>query len=183
MRSDLRGKKPYGAPMLPVRYALNVNENTHPVPDTVRASILESLAAALENINRYPDREFTALRDSLAECASESHHGEPITSDMVWAANGSNEVLQHVLQAFGGPDRSLLGFPPTYSMHSIIAESTGTAWVGGVAGRTSVSPRRVLLPISLLTSLMWCFSVPRTTPRERRCRCRPLRPRTTQHPG
>ena len=62
----MRGKKPYGAPMLPVRYALNVNENTHPVPDTVRASILESLAAALENINRYPDREFTALRDSLA---------------------------------------------------------------------------------------------------------------------
>ena len=134
LRSDLRGKKPYGAPMLPVRYALNVNENTHPVPDTVRASILESLAAALENINRYPDREFTALRDSLAEYASESHHGDPITSDMVWAANGSNEVLQHVLQAFGGPDRSLLGFPPTYSMHSIIAESTGTAWVAGRRG-------------------------------------------------
>ena len=131
LRSDLRGKKPYGAPMLPVRYALNVNENTHPVPDTVRASILESLGAALETINRYPDREFTALRDSLAKYASESHHGDPITSDMVWAANGSNEVLQHVLQAFGGPDRSLLGFPPTYSMHSIIAESTGTAGVSG----------------------------------------------------
>lgn len=134
LRSDLRGRKPYGAPMLPVRYALNVNENTHPVPDAVRTSILASLAEALESINRYPDREFTALRDSLAEYASESHHGDPITSDMVWAANGSNEVLQHVLQAFGGPDRSLLGFPPTYSMHSIIAESTGTAWVAGRRG-------------------------------------------------
>ncbi|MDA2980555.1 MAG: histidinol-phosphate transaminase, partial [Actinomycetota bacterium] len=92
LRSDLRGKKPYGAPMLPVRYALNVNENTHPVPDAVRASILASLADALESINRYPDREFAALRDSLAEYASESHRGDPITSDMVWAANGSNEV-------------------------------------------------------------------------------------------
>ena len=131
LRDDLRGKKPYGAPMVPVRYALNVNENTHPVPDSVRSAILESLAHALENINRYPDREFLELRESLARYASESHQGELITPDMVWAANGSNEVLQHVLQAFGGPDRSLLGFPPTYSMHPIIAESTGTRWIPG----------------------------------------------------
>ena len=131
LRADLRGKKPYGAPMVPVRYALNVNENTHPVPDTVRAAILESLAGALETINRYPDREFTLLRESLATYASESHRGASMTPEMVWAANGSNEVLQHVLQAFGGPGRSLLGFPPTYSMHPIIAESTGTTWVAG----------------------------------------------------
>ena len=131
LRDDLRGKKAYGAPMVPVRYALNVNENTHPVPDSVRSAILESLAHALENINRYPDREFTGLRESLATYASESHQGDEITPDMVWAANGSNEVLQHVLQAFGGPGRSLLGFPPTYSMHPIIAESTGTTWIPG----------------------------------------------------
>ena len=131
LRDDLRGKKAYGAPMVPVRYALNVNENTHPVPDSVRSAILESLGHALENINRYPDREFTELRESLATYASESHQGEAITPDMVWAANGSNEVLQHVLQAFGGPGRSLLGFPPTYSMHPIIAESTGTTWIPG----------------------------------------------------
>jgi len=117
--------------MVPVRYALNVNENTHPVPDSVRSAILESLGHALENINRYPDREFTVLRESLATYASESHQGDEITPDMVWAANGSNEVLQHVLQAFGGPGRSLLGFPPTYSMHPIIAESTGTTWIPG----------------------------------------------------
>lgn len=131
LRDDLRGKKAYGAPMVPVRYALNVNENTHPVPDQVRAAILESLAHALENINRYPDRDFTELRESLARYASGSHQGDALTADMVWAANGSNEVLQHVLQAFGGPGRSLLGFPPTYSMHPIIAESTGTTWVAG----------------------------------------------------
>jgi len=131
LRADLRGKKPYGAPMVPVRYALNVNENTHPVPDTVRTAILESLAGALETINRYPDREFTLLRESLATYASDSHQGNPITPEMVWAANGSNEVLQHVMQAFGGHDRSVLGFPPTYSMHPIIAESTGTRWIAG----------------------------------------------------
>lgn len=154
VRADLRGKKPYGAPMLPVRYALNVNENTHPVPATVRAAILQSLAGALEGINRYPDREFTALRESLAMYASESHQGDAIrgdaiTTDMVWAANGSNEVLQHVLQAFGGPGRSLLGFPPTYSMHPIIAESTGTRWIAGSREKDfMLSPESVLSDIA-----------------------------------
>lgn len=131
LRTDLRGKKPYGAPMVPARFALNVNENTHPVPDAVRVAILKSLAGALETINRYPDREFTALRESLAAYASLAQKPGSVTSDMVWAANGSNEVLQHVLQAFGGPGRTLLGFPPTYSMHPIIAESTGTSWIAG----------------------------------------------------
>jgi len=131
VRDDLRGKSPYGAPMVPVTYALNVNENTHPVPEPVRGAILAHLAAALETINRYPDREFVALRKALANYANLGHHGPPFDESMVWAANGSNEVLQQVLQAFGGPGRSVLGFPPTYSMHPIIAESTGTSWVAG----------------------------------------------------
>lgn len=130
LRSDLRGKTPYGAPMVPVRYALNVNENTHPVPQAVRADILVALGEALETINRYPDREFVALREALARYGSSTSE-TPIDASMVWAANGSNEVLQHVLQAFGGPGRSVLVFPPTYSMHPIIAEATGTTWVEG----------------------------------------------------
>jgi histidinol-phosphate aminotransferase len=134
LRDDLRGKQPYGAPMNPVAYALNVNENTHPIPASVRASIVEALAQALESINRYPDREFTDLREALARYANSTHDGVPLDAEMVWAANGSNEVLQHALQAFGGPGRSVLGFPPTYSMHSIIAESTGTKWVSGMRG-------------------------------------------------
>lgn len=128
LRDDLRGKTPYGAPMLDVPITLNVNENTHPVPASVRASIVEAVDRALESINRYPDREFTALREALASFVSDQ--GSPVVRpENVWAANGSNEVLQHVLQAFGGPGRSVLGFPPTYSMHPIIAEATGTEWV------------------------------------------------------
>lgn len=130
LRTDLRGKKPYGAPMLPVKYALNVNENTHPIPDAVRADILRDLGRALESINRYPDREADELRTALAAYVSETSL-VGIDETWVWAANGSNEVLQHVLQAFGGPGRSVLGFPPTYSMHPIIAEATGTEWVTG----------------------------------------------------
>jgi histidinol-phosphate aminotransferase len=124
IRDDLRGLEPYGAPQEHVRVQLNVNENTHPIPEAVATDIVTALAAAVLGVNRYPDREFTALRESLA-----GYLGHGLSAANVWAANGSNEVLQQVLQAFGGPGRSVLGFPPTYSMHSIIANGTGTRWV------------------------------------------------------
>ena len=124
IRDDLRGQHPYGAPMIPVRYALNVNENTHPIPEPVARDIVESLARAVLTVNRYPDREFTELRENLA-----AYLGHGITPEQVWAANGSNEIIQQTLQAFGGPGRSVLGFPPTYSMHPIIAAGTGTTWL------------------------------------------------------
>ena len=125
------GKKPYGAPMLDVPVALNVNENTHPVPADVQRAILDEIATTLATINRYPDREFTGLREDLATYLRETVNNQvAITADQIWAANGSNEVLQHVFQAFGGPGRSALGFSPTYSMHPIIAESTGSSWIG-----------------------------------------------------
>ena len=124
IRDDLRGKSPYGAPQEHVRIQLNVNENTHAIPEAVATDIVAALAAAVLGVNRYPDREFTELRESLA-----AYLGHGLTADNLWAANGSNEILQQVLQAFGGPGRSVLGFPPTYSMHSIIASGTGTRWV------------------------------------------------------
>ncbi len=124
IRDDLRGQKPYGAPQEHVPVQLNVNENTHAIPEAVATDIVTALARAVLGVNRYPDREFTELRDSLA-----GYLGHGLTRENIWAANGSNEVLQQVLQAFGGPGRSVLGFPPTYSMHSIIASGTGTRWV------------------------------------------------------
>ncbi|NYJ30592.1 histidinol-phosphate aminotransferase [Galbitalea soli] len=126
IRDDLRGLTPYGAPQKHVRIRLNVNENTHPIPDDVARGIVDAVADAIRTVNRYPDREFTLLRESLA-----SYLGHGLGADNIWAANGSNEVLQQILQAFGGPGRSVLGFPPTYSMHSIIAAGTGTAWLRG----------------------------------------------------
>lgn len=126
IRDDLRGQSPYGAPQKPVRIALNVNENTHPVPDEVIAHVTSAVQRELRTINRYPDREFTLLREHLA-----AYLGAGVAPDQIWAANGSNEVIQHILQAFGGPGRSVLGFPPTYSMHAIIASGTATRWVTG----------------------------------------------------
>jgi histidinol-phosphate aminotransferase len=126
LRDDLKGAHPYGAPQDRVRYALNVNENTHPIPENVARDIVESLAHAVIGVNRYPDREFLDLRESFAR-----YLGHDLTAAHIWAANGSNEIIQHVLQAFGGPGRRVLGFPPTYSMHPIIAAGTGTEWVAG----------------------------------------------------
>lgn len=129
LRADLRGEKPYGAPQLSVRAALNTNENSYPVPQPVVADMLAELAETLPELNRYPDREFTGLREALAAYLSRS--GTSVAAEQVWAGNGSNEVLLHLLQAFGGPGRRAIGFTPSYSMHSIIATTTGTEWIHG----------------------------------------------------
>ena len=118
--------KPYGAPQAPLPVALNVNENTHPIPDAVAADIVDAVSLAVREVNRYPDREFTALREAFAD-----YLGHGLTAEQIWAANGSNEVLQHIFQAFGGPGRTAFSYGPTYSMYSLLARGTGTAWVDG----------------------------------------------------
>ncbi|WP_138443798.1 histidinol-phosphate transaminase [Sinomonas susongensis] len=127
LREDLRGQHPYGAPQLDVPIMLNVNENTYGVPQDVQDAIARAIRDAVSSLNRYPDREFTELREALAE-----YLGHGLSPDQLWAANGSNEVLQQLLQAFGGPGRSALGFPPTYSMYPLLAAGTGTAYLKGV---------------------------------------------------
>lgn len=129
LREDLRGLAPYGAPQAPLPVALNVNENTHPVPEEVADDIVDSIARALREVNRYPDREFMALREGFA-----SYLGHGLNADQIWAANGSNEVLQHLLQAFGGPGRTAFGFAPTYSMYPLLTRATGAQYISGTRG-------------------------------------------------
>lgn len=129
LRDDLRGLHPYGAPQLDVPILLNVNENTFGVPADAKEAILKAVELELDGLNRYPDREFTELRRSLA-----AYLGHDLSEENIWAANGSNEVLQQLLQAFGGPGRTLLSFPPTYSMYPLLAAGTGTEYLAGVRG-------------------------------------------------
>ncbi|GLY18556.1 histidinol-phosphate aminotransferase [Kineosporia sp. NBRC 101677] len=130
LRDDLRGLTPYGAPQLEVPVRLNTNENSYDVPGEVVAAILDAVRKQARHLNRYPDREFTELREDLA-----NYLGHDLERDQLWAANGSNEVLQQLLQAFGGAGRRVLGFSPSYSMHSIIATGTGATWIDGHRGR------------------------------------------------
>lgn len=133
LREDLRGQTAYGAPQLEVRAALNTNENSYAVPPAAVAEMLGALSRTLPALNRYPDREFTALREALAGYLSRS--GTPVDPAQVWAGNGSNEVLLHLLQAFGGVGRRAIGFTPSYSMHAIIARTTATTWIDGERSR------------------------------------------------
>ncbi|MEU8518535.1 histidinol-phosphate transaminase [Streptomyces sp. NBC_01216] len=130
LRDELRGKSPYGAPQLDVPVQLNTNENPYPLPEPLVARIAERVAEAARGLNRYPDRDAVELRTELARYLTRTG-GHPVAVENVWAANGSNEVLQQLLQTFGGPGRTALGFEPSYSMHALIARGTGTGWISG----------------------------------------------------
>ena len=133
LRRDLLGRTAYGAPQLDVPVQLNTNENSYAVPQEAVDAILSSVAEVVPGMNRYPDREFVRLREDLAAYLTAAS-GVAVTAGQVWAGNGSNEVLLHILQAFGGVGRVALGFTPTYSMHSIITQTVGTRWVDGLRG-------------------------------------------------
>ena len=133
VRDDLRGKAPYGAPQagragVSTAVQLNVNENPHGPSPALVADLQRAIGETAGTLNRYPDREAVALRTELAAYLS-ARTGVPLAVERVWAANGSNEVLQQVLQAFGGPGRVALGFEPSYAMHPLLAAGTNTGWV------------------------------------------------------
>src|ERR1700676_1903960 len=128
LRDDLRGKSPYGAPQLAVPVRLNTNENPHPPSKALVEDVVASVGEVAVDLHRYPDRDTVALRTDLAAYLS-LQTGTELGVENLWAANGSNEILQQLLQAFGGPGRSAIGFVPSYSMHPIISDGTQTEWL------------------------------------------------------
>lgn len=128
LRADLRGKAPYGAPQLAVPVRLNTNENPHPPTRALVDDVVRSVREAAIDLHRYPDRDAVALRADLAGYLT-AQTGIQLGVENIWAANGSNEILQQLLQAFGGPGRSAIGFVPSYSMHPIISDGTHTEWI------------------------------------------------------
>jgi histidinol dehydrogenase len=126
VRPDLAGRAPYGAPQLDVPVRLNTNENPYPPPPALVQAITDAAASVAGSLNRYPDRDAMALRADLA-----AYLGHGLTARQVWAANGSNEIIQQLLQVFGGSGRSALGFEPSYAMHPLISRATGTRWISG----------------------------------------------------
>ena len=130
LREELRGIEPYGAPQLDVPVQLNTNENPYGPSAACADDIAAAVREAATSLNRYPDREHVALRGALAAYLSnDTPHG--VTPEQVWAANGSNEIMLQLLQAFGGPGRTALSFAPTYSMYPEYARDTHTRWVAG----------------------------------------------------
>ena len=128
LRPDLEGEAPYGAPEIDVPVRLNVNENPYPPSAAVIETIATAVARAAQGLNRYPERDFPRLREALADYLG-AESAVALTPEQIWAANGSNEVMLHVLQAFGGPGRTCLTFTPTYSMYPEYARNTLTDYV------------------------------------------------------
>lgn len=128
LREDLVGRSPYGAPQLDVPVQVNTNENPYAPSAALIADLVESVAKVAVDLNRYPDRDAIELRTALAGYLAEAT-GVPLTVENLWAANGSNEILQQLLQAFGGPGKLAVGFEPSYSMHPIISTGTRTRWL------------------------------------------------------
>jgi histidinol-phosphate aminotransferase len=128
LRDALRPLSPYGAPQVPAQASLNTNENPYPPSTTLQKSITDAVANIAANLNRYPDRDATKLREQLADYINELS-GTKFSAENIWAANGSNEIIQSIFLAFA--QGSVLGFTPSYSMHPLIAKTTGAQWIDG----------------------------------------------------
>ncbi|MBN9643614.1 histidinol-phosphate transaminase [Corynebacterium mendelii] len=128
LKDSLVGSAPYGAPQLHVTNQLNTNENPYPPSPALVADLAESVTELATDLNRYPERDCVELRRALADYIT-AQTGVGVTAANLWAANGSNEVLQQLLQAFAGPGRKALGFTPSYSMHPILSAGTDTEFV------------------------------------------------------
>jgi histidinol-phosphate aminotransferase len=155
VRDDLKDLRPYGAPQLDVPVRLNTNENPYPPSERLRCAVRDAVAAVAGTLNRYPDRDALDLRKDLA-----GYLGHGLTAARVWAANGSNEIIQQLLQAFGGPGRVALGFEPSYSMHPLISRVTCTEWIAGErdadyglsAGQAAAQVRDIAPDVVFITS-------------------------------
>lgn len=128
LASRLRELSPYGAPQLQADAVLNTNENPFPLSENLANAIGTRVTEVARNLNRYPDRDAVALRNGLAQFIN-SQSGTSFGAADIWAANGSNEILQSLFLAFG--EKGALGFTPSYSMHPLISRVTGTKWIDG----------------------------------------------------
>ena len=128
LRQNLQELSPYGAPQLPAEAVMNTNENPYQPSAELATAIADRISQVALTLNRYPDRDAIQLRSKLAEFIN-GLSGTTLTVDNIWAANGSNEIIQSLFLAFGGG--TALGFTPSYSMHPLIAKVTQVKWING----------------------------------------------------
>ena len=128
LREPLKPMSPYGAPQVAASAQLNTNENPFAPSTALVAAITKRVAEVSATLNRYPDRDSIALRAGLAKYIT-AQAGIFFDVANLWAANGSNEIIQSIFLAFGR--ESALGFTPSYSMHPLIAKVTSVNWLEG----------------------------------------------------
>jgi histidinol-phosphate aminotransferase len=122
VRPELSALEGYHSPQVDVEVRLNTNEAPGPPPPGFTEAVVDAARAVAWH--RYPDRSAGELRAAIAKL-----HG--LGPEHVFAANGSNEVLQTVLLTFAGAGRSVATFEPTYALHGHLAHITGSRPVAG----------------------------------------------------
>lgn len=125
LHADLKELTPYGAPQVDSKVRLNTNENPYSLSEALQESLMKSITEILKDLNRYPDRDAVRLREDLANLICRENSVD-LNRDWLWAANGSNEIIQSILLAFEG---AALGFEPSYSMHPLISKVVGKKWI------------------------------------------------------
>ena len=128
LRKNLRELSPYGAPQIPAQAVMNTNENPYAPSLQLAHAISDRVREVSLTLNRYPDRDAVVLREKLAAFVN-SLSNTSFTTSNIWAANGSNEIIQSLFMAFGSG--TVIGFTPSYSMHPLIAKTTQVQWISG----------------------------------------------------
>ena len=125
INENLKNLTPYGAPQIDVPYRLNTNENPYSLRPELQRAIIDAISVKVSHLNRYPDRDAIELRSALANFIN-MRSGTSFDVSNIWAANGSNEILQSIALAFQG---DAMGFEPSYSMHPLISRAVGKKWI------------------------------------------------------
>jgi histidinol-phosphate aminotransferase len=122
VRDDLGELAGYHSPQVAADVRLNTNESPFAPPPSWLGEYVDAVSGLAWN--RYPDRSASALRAAIADF-------HRIPAERVFAANGSNEVIQTLLLAYAGAGRTVVVFEPTYQLHAHIAKIAGATVVAG----------------------------------------------------
>ena len=114
---QLASIEPYDPKYIPADVMISANENPLDVPFEIRREVERAIRKV--PFNRYPDPLANELRDMIADANG-------LELDQVLMGNGGDELLFDMALAFGGPGRTFLNMPPTFSVYVNNAQLTNT---------------------------------------------------------
>lgn len=116
MREDLKNILPYDSYDFASKARLNTNENPYEISDIIAEDISKAVFDVVKNANRYPKDNHIELRRAVADFLKFQTNVKFDISQIL-CANGSNEMMRDIFNAFGGPKAKCLTFTPSYSMY------------------------------------------------------------------
>lgn len=116
IRKEVLKLKAYEVKDIPAKIRLDAKENPFPLPPEFKKSVLKEVEGIF--LNRYPDSKLHDLRKVSSSQLN-------VKEDEIMIGNGSDELIQMAITAFGGFPGRFLYPVPTFSMYGIIARGQG----------------------------------------------------------